>query len=172
MQHYTSNSLIVYFILVDRSRKALLPNLTVKRSFTARNTGELPIEVLAFFINGLYCEGYGFKVLNCLPFTLQPNASRKIDIAFTPDFTLSRIERNLFIQTSLGPEIGTEPGLQSGMVQLNLLTTLPPQSLEACAAMIVRPTWEAALQWVATGLTVLLLFCVLGIRHCYKFVFN
>ncbi|XP_008207841.1 transmembrane protein 131 isoform X2 [Nasonia vitripennis] len=147
---------------IDQSRKAPLPNLTVKRSFTARNTGELPIEVLAFFINGLYCEGYGFKVLNCLPFTLEPNASRKIEIAFTPDFTLSRIERNLLIQTSLGPEIGTEHGLKSGMVQLNLLTTLPPQSLEACAAMIARPSWEAALQWTATGLTVFLLLCVLA----------
>lgn len=132
----------------------------------ARNTGELSIDVHAFFINGLACEGYGFKVLNCAPFALQPNDTKKIEIAFTPDFTQSRVERNLFIQTSLGPELGTEFENENGMVKLSLLTTMPPHMLEACAAMITRPTWENALQWTATGLTLVLLVCVLG--ECQK----
>ena len=67
----------------------------------ARNTGELPIDIFGFYISGVSCEGYGFKVLNCEPFKLNPNATKKIDIAFTPDFTLSRIERELLILTSL-----------------------------------------------------------------------
>jgi hypothetical protein len=147
---------------VERSRKISISNLTVKRSFTARNTGELLIDVYAFYINGLACEGYGFKVLNCAPFTLQPNGTKKIEIAFTPDFTLSRIERNLFIQTSLGSKIDTDIDLTNGMVRLGLLTTVPYHALEACAMTIARPNWENALQWTATGLTLVLFVCILG----------
>ena len=43
-------------------RTASLPNLTVKRPFTARNTGQVPIWVTGFEIDGYPCEGYGFKV--------------------------------------------------------------------------------------------------------------
>jgi hypothetical protein len=40
---------------------AALPNLTVKRPFTARNTGQVPLWVTGFTIDGEPCEGYGFK---------------------------------------------------------------------------------------------------------------
>lgn len=81
----------------EKHRKFPAPNLTVKRSFTARNVGDLPIEIHNFRINGHPCEGYGFRILNCGAFQLPPNGTRKIDIAFTPDFTLSRIQRVLSI---------------------------------------------------------------------------
>ncbi|KAJ8676644.1 hypothetical protein QAD02_012431 [Eretmocerus hayati] len=146
----------------QESSVAVIPNLTVKRSFVARNTGELPINVYEFFINGLPCEGYGFKVLECVPFTLSPNATKKIEIAFTPDFTMSRVERNLFILTSLGLGLDSELEHENGMVKLNLVTTMPAHMLEVCARMISRPSWENALQWVATGVTVVLLVFVLA----------
>jgi hypothetical protein len=47
-----------------------------------KNSGELPFYVHKFGINGYECEGYGFRVLNCEGFQLEPNASRKIDIAW------------------------------------------------------------------------------------------
>ena len=59
-----------------------------------------------FDIDGTPCEGYGFKVLDCEPFELPANDSRKINIAFTPDFTLSRVARTLTIRTSLGADNG------------------------------------------------------------------
>ncbi|KAG7204441.1 hypothetical protein KM043_004877 [Ampulex compressa] len=144
----------------ERFKRNPVPNLTVKRSFTARNTGKLPIDVYRFYISGLPCEGYGFKVLNCTPFKLSPNSTRKIDIAFTPDFTLSRVERKLIISTSIGSEAG---GLDNGMVMLKLLATLPPHSLEHCAAALVRPSWERAVQWAAITLSSILLVCVLAV---------
>lgn len=67
-----------HFVLGEKQRKFPAPNLTVKRSFTARNTGALPISVHGFQISGLPCEGYGFRVLNCEPFYLAPNATRKV----------------------------------------------------------------------------------------------
>ncbi|KAG8040324.1 hypothetical protein G9C98_000895 [Cotesia typhae] len=146
----------------ERLRKNPVPNLTVKRSFTARNTGELPINIYGFFINGLQCVGYGFKVLNCEPFVLQPNATRKIDIAFTPDFTLVRIERTLMISTSLGTE-DDKNNLTRGMIKLTLLTTVPMHSLELCSRVLVRPSWERPVQWAAVSLSCILLICVLAI---------
>ena len=64
-----------------KQTKSIPPNFTVKRTFTARNTGELPFYVHGFYINDVRCEGYGFKILDCRGFELHPNTSRKIDIA-------------------------------------------------------------------------------------------
>ncbi|XP_043267121.1 transmembrane protein 131 [Venturia canescens] len=149
----------------ERSRRNPVPNLTVKRSFTARNTGELPIDIHGFYINGLLCEGYGFKVLNCGPFKLSPNATKKIEIAFTPDFTLSRVERELLILTSLGAQsTDTENSVnENGMVRLSLLTTVPGHTLESCAAVLIRPTWEPAVQFAAISLPCILLMCILAV---------
>ncbi|KAF0305858.1 Transmembrane protein 131 [Amphibalanus amphitrite] len=54
--------------------KHMLPNFTVKRAFTTRNVGEVAISISNFTVNGLPCEGFGFRVLNCAPFQLQPNS--------------------------------------------------------------------------------------------------
>ncbi|XP_076231606.1 transmembrane protein 131 isoform X2 [Calliopsis andreniformis] len=151
--------LFSFYCSRERFKRNPVPNLTVKRSFMARNTGELPIEVYNFYINGLKCEGYGFKVLNCAPFKLNPNATKKIEIAFSPDFTLSRIERKLLISTSLS----SDSDIENGMVILNLLATLPSHSLEACTAALMRPSWEYAVQWVAVSLSSILLICVLAV---------
>jgi hypothetical protein len=123
----------------------------VKRSFTARNTGDLPIHVTGFNINGLPCEGYGFRILNCVAFHLPPNGTRKIDIAFTPDFTLARIQRTLSIDTSLGIP-----------VNYTLITTLPPYFLASCSNVLGRPGWEPLLYYSAISFMAFLLFCVLA----------
>ncbi|KAK7872556.1 hypothetical protein R5R35_013787 [Gryllus longicercus] len=135
----------------EKNRKFPVPNLTVKRSFTARNTGDLNIFVSGFNINGLPCEGYGFRVLNCVPFQLPPNGTRKIDIAFTPDFTLARIQRSLSIETSLGIS-----------VNYSLITTLPPYFLASCSSVLGRPSWEPLLYYSAISFMTFILFCVLA----------
>lgn len=136
----------------EKNRKNPAPNLTVKRSFTARNTGDIPVMVHAFYINGFLCEGYGFKVLNCAPFELAPNATRKIDIAFTPDFTLSKIQRTLILHTSLNLP-----------VNYTLITTVPPYFLAPCASVLARPSWEPLLYYACVSLMLFLLFIVVSI---------
>ncbi|XP_024886137.1 transmembrane protein 131 isoform X2 [Temnothorax curvispinosus] len=142
----------------ERDRNKLVTTLTVKRSFTARNTGELPIEIYGFYINDWHCEGYGFKVLDCTPFKLSPNATKRIEIAFTPDFTLSRVERKLLVMTSMGPDAGEN--VENGVVILNLLATLPAHSLNLCASVLARPSWEGAVQKAAIILSSVLMLCV------------
>ncbi|XP_053399004.1 transmembrane protein 131-like isoform X2 [Mercenaria mercenaria] len=130
--------------------KNLVPNFTVKRSFTLRNTGELPFYVHGFSINNVPCEGYGFRVLECEGYEMQPNTSRKIDIAFTPDFTMSRIQRTLTIFTSLGTEFN-----------YTLQATVPTHTLSKCAASLPRPNWEPVLYYSIVCVMSFILFCIL-----------
>ncbi|KAL3266704.1 hypothetical protein HHI36_010866 [Cryptolaemus montrouzieri] len=107
------------------------PNIVVKRSFTARNIGDIPIGVSNFYINDAVCEGYDFKVLNCSPFVLLPNGTRKIDIEFTPDFTLAKVVRSLILQTSCNFH-----------VNYTLQATIPSYYISICSSVIPRPQWE------------------------------
>ncbi|PNF21398.1 hypothetical protein B7P43_G15334 [Cryptotermes secundus] len=138
----------------EKHRKFPVPNLTVKRSFTARNTGDLPIHVRGFYINGLPCEGFGFRILNCVTFHLPQNGTRKIDIAFTPDFTLARIQRTLSIDTSL-----------SIPVNYTLITTLPPYFLVSCSRVLSRPVWEPLLYYLAVSFMSFLFLSVLSLAY-------
>ena len=72
---------LCFISFVESTPKArVYPSFTVKGSFTATNVGQLPVEVASMNINNYECEGYGFRILNCEPFTLMPNSSKKIDI--------------------------------------------------------------------------------------------
>ncbi|MEQ2165435.1 hypothetical protein GOODEAATRI_016867 [Goodea atripinnis] len=110
------------------------PNFTLKRTFRVENTGLLPITIKSAEINGQACEGYGFKVLNCQEFALKPNASKELIILFTPDFTSSRVIRELKLVTRGGSEF---------VFILN--ASLPYHMLAACAEALPRPSWELEL---------------------------
>lgn len=58
-----------------------MTTLTVRRSFMARNTGEVVINVVNMTISGKSCENYGFRILNCEPFRLKPNETHMLEIA-------------------------------------------------------------------------------------------
>ncbi|XP_053673538.1 uncharacterized protein LOC128723798 [Anopheles nili] len=103
-----------------------------KRTFTARNYGEVPIVISGIRIEEAPCEGYGFKVLDCVPFELAPNASRKIEIVFAPDFTLSRVVRMLHFDTNIN----------NFPVNFTLLGTVPMQRLDICNQSLPRPWFE------------------------------
>jgi len=132
-----------------------LPNLTVKRPFTARNTGQVPLWVTGFDIDEKPCEGFGFKVLDCEPFLLAANDSKKINIAFTPDFTLSRVTRTLTLKTSLGGRPG------QGNVKYALAATVPSHLLSVCSRALPRPSWEIFVYYGAISLLTISLCCVM-----------
>uniref|UniRef100_A0A8D3BET9 Transmembrane protein 131 n=1 Tax=Scophthalmus maximus TaxID=52904 RepID=A0A8D3BET9_SCOMX len=110
------------------------PNFTLKRTFRVENTGLLPITIRSAEINGQACEGYGFKVLNCQEFALKPNSSKDLIILFTPDFTSSRVIRELKLVTCGGSEF---------VFVLN--ASLPYHMLAVCAETLPRPSWELEL---------------------------
>lgn len=61
-------------------KKVKDPNFTLKRTFKVENTGLLPIIIKTTEINKQVCEGYGFKVVNCQEFSLNPNSSKDLII--------------------------------------------------------------------------------------------
>lgn len=141
----------------DKNKKVTTPpNFTVKRTFVARNTGVIPVKITRFFINSIECEGYGFRVLNCEPFELSPNGTHKVDIAFTPDFTLTKVQRLLILETSL-----------NDFVNYTLVSSIPVALASKCASILRRPTWEMSLHNLTSSLLIGIGFCVL-FAGCYE----
>lgn len=71
----------------DRRRLSLAglrtnkPLFAIRKSFKVENAGELPLTVMSMNINGYKCQGFGFEVLQCRPFSLEHNSSSEITIA-------------------------------------------------------------------------------------------
>ncbi|XP_071064811.1 transmembrane protein 131 isoform X2 [Dasypus novemcinctus] len=130
------------------------PNFTLRRTFKVENTGQLQIHIETIEISGYSCEGYGFKVVNCQEFTLSTNTSKDIIILFTPDFTASRVIRELKFTTSSGSEF---------VFILN--ASLPYHMLATCAEALPRPNWELALYIIISGIMSALFLLVIGTAY-------
>ncbi|XP_032238964.2 transmembrane protein 131 isoform X2 [Nematostella vectensis] len=136
----------------DTPRTRTLAPISVKKVLTATNPGQLAIQVNSISISGYECEGYGFKVLNCKSFILNPNTSRRIEIAFTPDFTMSRVTRKLEVKSTFGP-----------VMEFMLVATIPPHLLPLCAAATGRSNWGPIVQGImAIAMGVVCVFVVMA----------
>ncbi|TKC41887.1 hypothetical protein EI555_011400, partial [Monodon monoceros] len=136
------------------SLKLREPNFTLKRTFKVENTGQLQIHIETIEVSGYSCEGYGFKVVNCQEFALSANASKDIIILFTPDFTASRVIRELKFVTTSGSEF---------VFVLN--ASLPYHMLATCAEALPRPNWELALYIIISGIMSALFLLVIGTAY-------
>ncbi|XP_014635709.1 PREDICTED: transmembrane protein 131-like [Ceratotherium simum simum] len=116
--------------------------LSITKSFKVENIGPLPITVTSLKINGYNCQGYGFEVLDCHQFSLDPNTARDISIVFTPDFTSSWVIRELTLITAADLEF-----------RFTLNVTLPHHLLPLCADVVPGPSWEESF-WRLTVLFV------------------
>uniref|UniRef100_A0A8D1G5P7 Transmembrane protein 131-like n=1 Tax=Sus scrofa TaxID=9823 RepID=A0A8D1G5P7_PIG len=105
--------------------------LSITKNFKVENIGPLPITVTSLKINGYNCQGYGFEVLDCHQFSLDPSMSRDLSIVFTPDFTSSWVIRELTLVTAADLEF-----------RFTLNVTLPHHLLPLCADVVPGPSWE------------------------------
>lgn len=156
---------------------------TVRQTFLAENDGELPVELYDFYIGDTPCQSYGFRVVNCSSFTIQPNESHRIEVAFTPDFSLFHVEQFLVIRTSL---TGVSPSLSrkrenvtidpNGNLLLRLVATVSSHAVAKCGEKIPRPPWEPLLYYSVVTLLVAM-FCgtvvraILEAEHTLKTTF-
>ncbi len=104
--------------------------------------------------------GYGFA--------LEPDESRDVDIAFTPDFTLSVVSRSLAVRTSLvvADDLAPSGGgggayVDPGRLNFTLEATVPPSLVAQCSAALPRPHWEAYLYYCVNGFMFLFALAVL-----------
>lgn len=138
------------FELTDKHLRDCPRLVTAKRTFTAKNSGEVPIFMRELRIEDLPCEGYGYRILECEPFELPPNGSRKIEIAFTPDFTLAIVKKTLYLETSLNYS-----------VNYTLHSQIAPLSLSTCSKALARPEWESVMKNVTAVVLAVSFICVL-----------
>ncbi|XP_078119889.1 transmembrane protein 131-like isoform X1 [Sander vitreus] len=132
------------------------PLFAIRKSFKVENAGELPLTVMSMNINGYKCQGFGFEVLQCRPFSLDHNTSSEITIAFTPDFTSSWVIRDLTLVTSRGTSF-----------PFTLNVTLPHHMLPLCAQVVPGPSWEESFWMVTLVFTCFSLFgvCLMAIHQ-------
>uniref|UniRef100_A0A673WJH2 Transmembrane protein 131 n=1 Tax=Salmo trutta TaxID=8032 RepID=A0A673WJH2_SALTR len=134
--------------------KSKEPKSTLRRTFRLENTGLLPLYIRSAEINGQPCQGYGFKVLNCQQFALKPNASEDLVILFTPDFTSSRVIRELKLVTEGGSEF---------VFVLN--ASLPFHMLASCTETLPRPSWELELYFIVSLVMSSMFLLVIAIAY-------
>ncbi|XP_064808917.1 transmembrane protein 131-like [Oncorhynchus masou masou] len=141
-------------LLKDCTEKINEPKSTLRRTFRVENAGLLPLYIRSAEINGQPCQGYGFKVLNCRQFTLKPNASEDLVILFTPDFTSSRVIRELKLVTEGGSEF---------VFVLN--ASLPFHMLASCTETLPRPSWELELYVIVSLVMSSMFLLVIAIAY-------
>ncbi|XP_022707501.1 transmembrane protein 131-like isoform X2 [Varroa jacobsoni] len=123
---------------------------TLKKYPVAKNVGQLPIRVRRVLINERECVGYGFRVKDCEQFIIKPNASHRIELSFTPDFTVSRVEIVLSLV------------LDDSILDFNIVATLPKSVVTTCADQVVRPPWEGPLYVTCLIVAILFVACILA----------
>ncbi|KAK0137410.1 Transmembrane protein 131-like [Merluccius polli] len=138
------------------------PLFAIRKSFKVENAGELPLTVMSMNINGYRCQGFGFEVLQCRPFSLDHNSSSEITIAFTPDFTSSWVIRDLTLVTSRGSSF-----------PFTLNVTLPHHMLPLCAQVVPGPSWEETFWMITLVFTCFSLFgvCLMAF-HQAQYILN
>eukprot|EP00045_Choanoeca_perplexa_P017419 m.253230 g.253230 ORF g.253230 m.253230 type:complete len:1714 (-) comp17533_c0_seq1:91-5232(-) len=105
-------------------------------NFTVVNRGNMPVSVVSLGINGVPCQGDGFRIHNCAPFVLEPKKQHLLSVGFTPDFTTATVRRKLVVQLA-----GSERPLY-----FPLVATVPPDMLGVCFSAIPGPPWARYLK--------------------------
>lgn len=137
----------------QRQLRKMPTNLTVKRSFTIRNSGEVGFNVVNISINGIPCENRGYRVLNCDRFRLEPNETTYLDIAFTPDFLFYVNDATLQIYIHMN----------NTPWSFDLSTTIPRHLLSICHSALPRPPFEALMYQTCV---LALIFCLICVISC------
>ncbi|CAD0203490.1 unnamed protein product [Chrysodeixis includens] len=112
---------------------------TVRRTVVARNTGPVAVRLREWRLAGQPCQARGFRLQPCAPLSLQPNESRALSLAFTPDYTLARVACPLTARTD------------TGRAAFSLHAAAPARLLPRCLAAAPRPPWEPARRRRAAG---------------------
>uniref|UniRef100_A0A0N4Z989 TMEM131_like domain-containing protein n=1 Tax=Parastrongyloides trichosuri TaxID=131310 RepID=A0A0N4Z989_PARTI len=133
----------------------LSTTLTVKRSFMVKNTGEIAFTIVNMSINNYICENRGFRVLNCDPFTLKPNETHILDIAYTPDFLMSWNEAALQLYMHMNGTSWMFP----------IAASIPKHMLAKCYSALPRPPFEGFMYYSCVSALIFCLICVIACAY-------
>ncbi|VDN21262.1 unnamed protein product [Gongylonema pulchrum] len=133
----------------------LFTTLTVKRSFTVVNSGEVAFTVVNMSINNVACENRGFRILNCHPFRLTPNETHILDVAYTPDFLMTWNEAALQFYMHMN---GTSWLFPIG-------ASIPRHMLAKCHSALPRPPFESLMYYSCVSALIFCFVCVIACAY-------
>ncbi|XP_017699259.2 uncharacterized protein LOC103710984 [Phoenix dactylifera] len=96
----------------------------------AKNTGELPLEVMKLKVSGTDCGLDGFMINTCKGFALAPGESMRLLISYQPDFSAAVVHRDL------------ELAMAAGIFVVPMKASLPVYMLNLC-----RKSFFLAVHW-------------------------
>ncbi|KRZ61670.1 Transmembrane protein [Trichinella nativa] len=137
---------------MQRLNRRFSSTFSVSRSLVARNSGELPLHVTNISINGHQCQNRGFRIVNCAPFTLEPNETRPFEIVFRPDFTMYWYDAQLQL---------TIQGYHYPLLY-KLGASVPKEWIVRCYSALPRPSWEQLLYYCSVIALGFLMICVVA----------
>lgn len=86
----------------------------------AKNTGDLPLEVLSIRVSGRECGSDGFMIHSCRGFVLEPGESTELLISYQSDFSAAMVHRDL------------ELALATGIFMLPMKASFPHDMMSNC----------------------------------------
>ncbi|KAI6177163.1 hypothetical protein M3Y97_00877100 [Aphelenchoides bicaudatus] len=119
-----------------------------------RLTHKLPT-TLTVKRSGTPCKDRGFRVLNCKPFTLTPNETHTLEIAYTPDFLMSVNEASL----QLTHYMNATPWAY------DMVATVPAEMLSLCHTALPRPPFEWVMYYSCMFALVFCMICVVACAY-------
>ncbi|KRY93431.1 Transmembrane protein [Trichinella pseudospiralis] len=142
---------------MQRLNRRFSSTFSVSRSLVARNSGELPLHVTNISVNGFSCQNRGFRIVNCAPFTLEPNETRPFEIVyavchFRPDFTMYWYDAQLQL---------TIRGYHYPLLY-KLGASVPKEWIVRCYSALPRPSWEQLLYYCSVIALGFLMICVVA----------
>lgn len=113
------NFSLPYALLRMKEMTSACSHSLVKELY-AKNTGDLPLEVLSIRISGKECGLDGFLVQSCRGFVLEPGESTELLISYQSDFSAAMVHRDL------------ELALATGIFLLPMKASFPHDMLSNC----------------------------------------
>ena len=113
----------------------------------AKNTGDLPLEVIRIRVSGSECGLDGFKILSCRGFALEPGESTKLLISYQTDFSAAMVHRDL------------ELALATGIFLIPVKATIPHDMLSDCKKSMFWMRVKKSLGVLLGASLLFLIFC-------------
>lgn len=159
MAKYDANSQST--IMISKPVNTLL----MRERFKAINIGRMALQIRSFLIDGMPCEGHGFRITRCEPILLAPNQTFDIEILYSPDFTQHMITHELTIMI--------DDDLFSAQ-KFILVANIPVNVLQLCLEALPRPIWEPYLYYILVTMAcfVLVLSTIVAIFDGKRIVLN
>jgi hypothetical protein len=133
----------------------IIDNLTLRKSFKLKNHGNLNIFINEIRIDKMKCSAFGFEIGTCKNILLEPNQTYELDIKYQPDFTMSKIVKELEFETNLG------------IFKYDLHVKIPKTMLNTCHQVLPRPKFEKYFYYFAI-LLITMFICILIIVAIFE----